>query len=67
MANPYDKFLNTEDLQQKSVNENPYDQFLNADERGQTDFKISNDAPEVDFTQPLEVPDDANPYDKFLN
>lgn len=33
MANPYDKFLNTEDLQQKSVNDNPYDQFLNADER----------------------------------
>ena len=67
MANPYDKFLNSENLNQQPADTNPYDQYLNIDERGKSDFKLSNEDPEVDFTQPVKIPEDQNPYDKFLN
>ena len=67
MANPYDKFLNPEDLQEQAVNQNPYDQFLNVDERNKSDLKLSNEDPKIDFTKPYEVKEDNNPYDKFLN
>ena len=67
MANPYDKFLNSENLNELPIDTNPYDQYLNIDERGKSDFKLSNEDPEVDFTQPVKIPEDQNPYDKFLN
>ena len=67
MANPYDKFLNPQDLQEQPVNKNPYDQYLNIDERGKSDLKLSNEDPEIDFTKPYEIKDDVNPYDRFLN
>ena len=67
MANPYDKFLNPQDLQEQPVGQNPYDQYLNIDERGKSDLKLSNEDPELDFTKPYEIKEDANPYDRFLN
>ena len=44
MANPYDKFLNPQDLQVQPVDQNPYDKYLNIDERGKSDLKLSNEA-----------------------
>ena len=67
MANPYDKFLNPQDLQEQPVDQNPYNQYLNIDERGKSDLKLSNEDPELDFTKPYEIKEDANPYDRFLN
>ena len=67
MANPYDKFLNPQDLQVQPVDQNPYDKYLNIDERGKSDLKLSNEDPELDFTKPYEIKEDANPYDRFLN
>ena len=67
MANPYDKFLNPQDLQEQPVGQNPYDQYLNIDERGKSDLKLSNEDPELDFTKPYQIKEDANPYDRFLN
>ena len=67
MANPYDKFLNPQDLQEQPVGQNPYDQYLNIDERGKSDLKLSNEDPEIDFTKPYEIKEDVNPYDRFLN
>ena len=67
MANPYDKFLNPQDLQEQPVGQNPYDQYLNIDERGKSDLKLSNENPEIDFTKPYEIKEDLNPYDRYLN
>ena len=54
MANPYDKFLNTESITEGSEFNNPYDQFLPAGDRNQSLFSTSTEDPPVDYTKPLE-------------
>ena len=67
MANPYDKFLNTESITEGSAPNNPYDQYLPAGDRNQSLFSTSTEDPPVDYTKPLELPEEKNPYLKFVD
>ena len=67
MANPYDKFLNTESITEGSALNNPYDQYLPAGDRNQSLFSTSTEDPPVDYTKPLELPEEKNPYLKFVD
>ena len=67
MANPYDKFLNTGNITNDNTISNPYDQYLNSGDRNQSLFSTSTEDPPVDYTKPLELPEEKNPYLKFVN
>jgi len=67
MANPYDKFLNTNSITEGSALSNPYDQYLPAGDRNESSFSTSTEDPPVDYTKPLELPEENNPYLKFVN
>ena len=67
MANPYDKFLNTNSITEGSNLSNPYDQYLGAGDRNESLFSTSTEDPPVDYTKPLELPEEKNPYLKFVN
>ena len=67
MANPYDKFLNTGNITNDNTISNPYDQYLNSGDRNQSLFSTSTEDPPVDYTKPLELPEEKNPYFKFVN
>ena len=53
MANPYDKFLNTDSITEGSALSNPYDQYLPAGDRNESSFSTSTEDPPVDYTKPL--------------
>ena len=67
MDNPYNKFLKQENVVQEEQSDNPYKIFLNAENRGESSFSLSNEDPAVDYTNKYKMPDNLNPYEKFLN
>ena len=67
MDNPYNKFLKPENFTKTEQSSNPYDQYLNAEDRKINTFSTSNEDPAVDYTKPYEMPNDINPYDKYVN
>ena len=67
MDNPYNNFLNTEGISSNTKAANPYNQFLNSADRNESSFSTSNEDPPVDYTKPYQMPEEINPYEKFLN
>ena len=68
MANPYDKFLNTNNVTKNNSTGNSYEQYLPAGSRStKSPFSISTEDPPVDYTKPYEMPDEKNPYSKYLD
>ena len=68
MANPYDKFLNTDSVTKNNSTGNSYEQYLPAGSRStKSPFSISTEDPPVDYTKPYEMPDEKNPYSKYLD
>ena len=66
MADPFSKYLNTDEQNTLEGNKNPFDKYLDASDRP-SDFKLSNEDPPVDYTKPYEMPGEKNPFTKYLD
>ena len=66
MSDPFLKYLNLDEQKTIEKNKDPFLKFLNADERP-SDFKISTEAPAVDYTKPYQMPEDNDPFSKYLD
>jgi hypothetical protein len=66
VANPFSKYLNTDEQNTLEGNKNPFDKYLDASDRP-SDFKLSNEDPPVDYTKPYEMPGEKDPFAKYLD
>ena len=66
MADPFSKYLNTDEQNTLEGNKNPFDKYLDASDRP-SDFKLSNEDPPVDYTKPYEMPGEKDPFAKYLD
>jgi hypothetical protein len=66
VADPFSKYLNTDEQNTLEGNKNPFDKYLDASDRP-SDFKLSNEDPPVDYTKPYEMPGEKDPFAKYLD
>jgi len=66
VADPFSKYLNTDEQNTLEGNKNPFDKYLDASDKP-SDFKLSNEDPPVDYTKPYEMPGEKDPFAKYLD